>query len=57
MMTAEEKELTLTVYISLLSKFNDEQFNNDDLVLKTFNNAKNFSKSSLKKHYETRESN
>jgi hypothetical protein len=54
MMTAEEKELTLTVYISLLSKFNDEQFNDDNLVLKTFNNAKNFSKSSLKKHYETR---
>jgi hypothetical protein len=53
----QEKELTLTVYISLLSRFNHEQFNDDALILRTFNNAKKFSKDAINKQYETRESN
>ena len=48
----QEKELTLTVYISLLSRFNDEQFNDDELILKTFNNAKKFSKDAINKQHE-----
>ena len=53
-MTAEERELHLTVFISLVSKFDDELYEDDEMILKTFNNTKEFTKESLKKHYETR---
>ena len=56
-MTAEERELHLTVFISLVSKFDNELYEDDEMILKTFNNSKEFAKESLKKHYETRKSN
>ena len=56
-MTLEERELHLTVFISLVSKFDNELYEDNEMILKTFNNSKEFAKESLKKYYETRKSN
>lgn len=49
----EERRYIIVNYITLLNRFNDDQFNDDELVLRTFNNAKKFAKESMK-HYEAR---
>ena len=56
-MTPEERELHLTVFISLVNKFDNELYEDNEMILKTFNNSKEFAKESLKKYYETRKSN
>ena len=45
----EERRCVIVHYISLINRFNDEEFNDDALILRTFNNAKKFIK-----EYETR---
>ena len=50
-MTKEEKRRYIIVnYITLLNRFSDEQFNDDDLILKTFKDAKRFAEDSFKIH-------
>jgi hypothetical protein len=45
----EERRFIIVNYISLLNRFSDDQFNDDALVLRTFNNAKKFSKEAIEK--------
>jgi hypothetical protein len=47
--TSEERELALTIYISLLNRFSDEQLFNSELISKTFYNSLTYARETLSK--------
>ena len=53
----QERRLVIVNYITLLNRFSDKQFNDDALVLRTFNNSKIFIKEYINKTNETRKPN